>query len=190
MELSEMAHRIGARPENALRHLRREGYLLPLFRGYYYVRTAEELRLHTERHDPLELFALAARTKGIGEWYFGLTTALRLNGLTHEDRREETVVSRAFYRIRGIPIGSRRFVIHKWGADLYGFGLLRRGSYRVSDPAKTVLDLAYIDYWTEKRNHPATKVWLEHLASVDSRKLRDYLGHYPTPVREAVEERL
>lgn len=187
-ELRRMARRIGARPEHALRHLRREGYLLPLFRGFYYVRTPEELRLHTERHDPLELFALAARAKGIREWYFGLTTALRLNGLTHEDRREETVVSRSLYRIRGVPIGSRRFVIHKWGPELFGFGLERRGTYRVSDPEKTILDLAYLDFWRAKKGHAPNRVWAEHLPAVDARKVRRYLLHYPEEVRRAVEE--
>jgi hypothetical protein len=189
-DLAEMARRIGARPAHALRHLRREGYLVPLFRGFYYVRTPEEVRLRTERHDPLELFALAARAKGIGEWYFGLTTALRLNGLTHEDRREETVVSRAFYRIHGVPIGSRRFVIHKWAKDLFGFGLERRRTYFVSDPEKTVLDLAYHDFWRAKKRHPATRTWTEHLASVNSRKVRRYLVHYPVDIRRTVEGRL
>ena len=33
-ELREMARRIEARPEHALRHRRREGYRLPLFRGF------------------------------------------------------------------------------------------------------------------------------------------------------------
>ena len=188
--LVEMARRIGVRPEHALRHLRREGYLVPLFRGFYYVRTPEEVRLHTERHDPLELFALAARAKGIGMWYFGLTTALRLNGLTHEDRREETVVSRAFYRIHGVPIGSRRFVIHKWDKELFGFGLKRWRTYFVSDPEKTVLDLAYLDFWRAKKRHPMTRAWTEHLASVDSREVRRYLPHYPEEVRLTVGERL
>jgi hypothetical protein len=188
--LSTMARRIGAEPENALHHLRREGYLLPLFRGFYYLRSPEELRLHTERHSPLELFALAARAKGIGEWYFGLHTALRLNGLTHEDRREETVVSRAFYRIKGVPIGSRRFVIHKWGPELFGFGIGRRSTYRVSDPEKTVLDLAYLDYWAAKKGHPEAREWLEHMPSVNAAKVRRYLPHYPEPVRKSVEEHL
>lgn len=186
--LATMARRIGATPENALRHLRREGYLLPLFRGYYYLRTPEELRLHTERHDPLELFALAARAKGIGNWYFALHTALRLNGLTHEDRREETVVSRSFYRIRGVPIGSRRFVIHKWGPELFRFGLERKGAYRVSDAEKTLLDFVYLDYWAERKGHPATRVWEEHLPSVNARKVRLYLPRYPEKVRRTVEE--
>jgi hypothetical protein len=189
-DLAETARRIGARPTHALRHLRREGYLVPLFRGFYYVRTPEELRLRTERYDPLELFSLAARAKGIGEWYFGLTTALRLNGLTHEDRREETVVSRAIYRIHGVPIGSRRFVIHKWDKELFGFGLERRRTYFVSDPEKTVLDLAYLDYWRARKSHPAMRVWTEHLTSVNARKVRRYLPHYPAEMRRTVEGRL
>ncbi|MCI4320637.1 MAG: hypothetical protein L3K23_11010 [Thermoplasmata archaeon] len=189
-DLAEMARRIGARPAHALRHLRRERYLVPLFRGFYYVRTPEEVRLNTERHDPLELFALAARAKGIGEWYFGLTTALRLNGLTHEDRREETVVSRTLYRIHGVPIGSRRFVIHRWAKELFGFGLERRRTYLVSDPEKTVLDLAYLDFWRAKKRHPMTRAWTEHLASVNSRKVRRYLVHYPVEIRRTVERLL
>ena len=188
--LSAMARRIGATPEHALRHLRREGYLLPLFRGYYYVRSPDEMRLHRERHDPLELFALAARAKRIGEWYFGLHTALRLNGLTHEDRREETLVSRHFYRIGGVPIGSRRFVIHKWGPELFGFGLDRHGTFQMSDPEKTVLDLAYLDYWASRKGHPESRDWLEHLSSVNRAKVRRYLPHYPEPVRKRVEEHL
>jgi hypothetical protein len=188
--LSAMARRIGASPAHAVRHLRREGYLLPLFRGFYYLRSPEEMRLHRERHDPLALFALAARAKGIGEWYFGLHTALRLNGLTHEDRREETVVSRRFYRIGGVPIGSRRFVIHKWGPALFGFGLERQGTYRVSDPEKTVLDLAYLDHWAARKGHPEARVWMEHLSSVRAAKVRRYLRHYPEPMRRRVEENL
>jgi hypothetical protein len=188
--LTAMARRIGATPEHALRHLRREGYLLPLFRGYYYVRSPDEMRLHLERHDPLALFALAARAKGIGPWYFGLHTALRLNDLTHEDRREETVVSRHFYRIGGVPIGSRRFVIHKWGPELFGFGLERHGTYRVSDPEKTVLDLAYLDYWASRKGHPEAREWAEHLSSVDAAKVRRYLVHYPEPLRKRIEEHL
>ncbi len=187
--LAGMARRIGARPEHALRHLRRAGYLLPLFRGFYYVRTPEEVRLHTERHDPLALFALAAEAKGIGAWYFGLETALRLHGLTHEDRREETVVSRAFYRIRGVPIGSRRFVIHRWGPALFGFGLVRRAGYRVSDPEKTVLDLAYLDFWRARRRHAPHRAWTEYIGSVDARTLLRYLPHYPDEVRRWVEAR-
>lgn len=186
-EIFEMALRLGARPDHALRHLRREGYVLPLFRGLYYVRSPEEIRLNTQRHDALGLFALAARAKGIGDWYFGLGTALRLNGLSYERTRVESVVSRSLYRIQGVPVGSRRFVIHKWGSKLFGFGLVRRGRYRVSDPEKTVLDLAYLDFWRTKKGHPALGLWREHARAIDWAKARRYLPHYPEGIRTAVK---
>ncbi len=186
-DLAELARRLDRKPEHVTRHLRREGYLLPLFKGYYYVCSAEEIRLREERRNPLELFALAARAKGIGSWYFGLHTALRLNGMTHEDRREETVVSDRFYRIRGVRIGARTFVIHKWAPELLTVGLIEKAPYCYSDPEKTVLDLAYLDYWRRRKGRPETRAWVEHSETVDTRRLRRYLTHYPEDVKAAVE---
>jgi hypothetical protein len=185
-DLADLASRLGRKREHVARHLRRGGYLLPLFKGYYYVRSPEEVRLGEERRNPLELFALAACAKGIGSWYFGLHTALRLNGMTHEDRREETVISDSFYRIRGVPIGRRRFVIHKWATGLLAFGLLERGPYRYSDPEKTVLDLAYSD-WRRRKGRTESRAWTDHIDLVDERRLRRYLVRYPAAVRAAVE---
>lgn len=186
-ELAELARRLGRKPEYVARHLRREGYLLPLFKGYYRIRGPEEIRLGEERRNPLELFALAASAKGIGPWYFGLHTALRLNGMTHEDRREETVVSDRFYRIHGVAIGPRRFIIHKWAPGLLSFGLLEKGPYRYSDPAKTVLDLAYLDHWNRKKGHAKRRAWIDHVEAIDARRLRRYVDHYPEEVKAAVE---
>ena len=186
-EVATLASRLGRRPEHAIRHLRRARYLAPLFKGYYYVRTPEELRLGDPRYNPLELFALAANRKGIGTWYYGLHTALRLNGMTHEVRRDETVISDSFYRIHGVPITARRFVIHKWRPELATFGLLDKGTYRYSDPEKTVLDLAYWDHWRATRGKPKTRAWVDHVANVRSEKLRKYLRHYPEDVARAAE---
>ncbi len=186
-EVADLARRLGRRPENALRHLRRTGYLLPLFRGYYYVRGPEELRLGDNRHNPLELFAMAADRKGIGAWYYGLYTALRLNGMTHEERRDEAVISDSFYRIRGVPIGARRFVVYKWRPELLTFGLVDKGLYRYSNPEKTVLDFAYWDYWRTSKGKSGTRVWAEHATSVDERKMRSYLRRYPPTVSTMVE---
>lgn len=186
-EVGALARRLGRRPEHALRHLRRTGYLLPLFRGYYYVRAPEELRLGDTRHNHLELFAMAAERKGIGVWYYGLHTALRLNGMTHEERRDETVISDSFYRIRGVPIGSKRFVVYKWRPELTGFGLIDGGTYRHSDPEKTVLDFAYWDTWRESKDKPATRIWAEHAPNVDKGKMRRYLRHYPRRVVQLIE---
>lgn len=189
-EVHRAAERLGKDPAHTVRHLRREGYLLPLFKGYYYVRSPEEVTLGTARYNPLELFALAAEAKGIGAWYFGLHTALSLNGLTHEDRREETVISDHLYRINGVKVGAKRFVIHKWSEDLLGFGVTERGLVRFSDPEKTVLDFAYWDHWRTRKSHAPTCVWLDHIDGVDAELLREYLEHYPNMVREMVEGRV
>jgi hypothetical protein len=78
-------------------------------------------------------------------------------------------------------------VIRKWGPALFGFGLEGRGTYRISDPEKTVLDLAYLDLWTARKGHPPAGGWIEHLRSVEVRKVRRYLSHYPAEVRRTVE---
>ena len=186
-DLAELARRLERKPEHVTRHLRREGYLLPLFKGYYYVRRPEEIRLGEARHNPLELFALAAEAKGIGSWYFGLHTALHLNGMTHEDRRKEAVISDRFYRIRGVSIGPRKFVIHKWAPELLAFGMIEKPPYRYSDTEKTVLDLAYLDYWKRRKGRADARAWVEHLDNVNVRTLRRYLPHYPEEVKAAVE---
>lgn len=189
-EIHEAAKRLGKDPQNTVRHLRREGYLVPLFKGYYYVRSPEELKLGDPRYNPLEFFALAANAKGIGTWYFGLHTALSLNGMTHEDRREETVISDDLYRINGVKIGTKRFVVRKWTSDLTRFGITERGLIRYSDPAKTVLDFAYLDHWNKRKGRAPTRAWVDHLAKVDSETLDSYLDRYPDPVCNAVEEHL
>ena len=185
-DLEELARRLGKEPRNAIDHLVRSGYLVPLFKGSYYVRDPAELRLNVTKHDPLELFADSARWKGLDPWYFGLHTALRLHGMTHEFRRWETVISAHVYRIGGIEILGRKFIIHKWNRAITTFGVIRLNGLPVSDPEKTVLDLAYYDYWRERRGHAPTEDWKTYLHSVDRGKLKRYLARFPAYFRSGV----
>jgi hypothetical protein len=185
--IRELARRAQLDPDHTIRALRRENRIEPLFKGYYLVKRPEEVLLH-EEPSPLELFALGAQAKGIGTWYFALETALRLNGLSHEYSRIEHVVSDALQRATGVPIGGRRFIIHKWRPARVGFGLRRRGTYRFSDPEKTVLDLAYVDATAMKRGRSPSLAWKECLDKVDPDRIASYLEHYPGSVRELVED--
>lgn len=185
-ELNELALRLGRNPRNVIDHLVRIGYLAPLFRGSYYVRYPTEIRLGVPRRNHLELFAVAAEAKGLGRWYFGLYTALRLNGLTHEYRREETVISERLYRIEGVNIAGRRFVVRRWDSKVIKFGILRMGGLPVSDREKTVLDLAYLDYWSERRGHATSGEWRTHLDRIESAKLHRYLERFPDYFRKWV----
>lgn len=185
-ELRALALRLGKEPRNAIDHLVRGGYLIPLFKGVYHVSHPEEMRLGVPRHSHLELFALAAEAAGLGPWYFGLETALRLDGLTAEFRREEAVVNGRRLRERGVDLAGHRFVLHRWTPDLLAFGVRREGRLRISDPAKTVLDLAYRDYWSARRGRAPVGDWKTLVDRVDLAALRRYLERFPRYVREIV----
>jgi hypothetical protein len=107
--------------------------------------------------------------------------------MTHEHRRDEAVICDRLYRIGGVSIGKRRFVIHKWSPRLVSFGLLDGGRYRYSDPEKTVLDLAYLDFCHEVKGRAPSGLWREHIEGLDARKARRYAPAYPEKVALAME---
>lgn len=188
LRIIELARRLDLNPTSAIRTLVRGERILPVFKGYYYVMRPDEI-LHHETA-PLIVFAHAAKAKGIGSWYYGLYTALRLNGMSHEYRTDEHVVSTALYRPGGVKMAGRRFVVLKWRSDLTGYGHIDKGPYRYSDPEKTVLDFAYWDHYRRSKGHAATNIWLDHVDSIDRARLEAYLPHYPASVRTTVEASL
>lgn len=181
----ELARRIDLNPESTIRTLTRNDRIMPTFKGHYYVKSPEEILHHASV--PLDVFAHAAKAKGIGSWYYGLYSALRLNGMTHEHRRDEHVIATGLYRPKGVVMADRRFLVLKWKPEMTRFGLERRGPYRFSDPEKTVLDFAYWDHFRKAKGHGATNEWREHLHKVDRGRLESYLPKYPAGVRDAVE---
>ena len=185
-ELRSLALRLGREPRNAVDHLVRSGYLVPLLKGVYHVSHPEELRLGVPRHSHLELFALAAEATDLGPWYFGLETALRLDGLSAEFRTEEAVINGRRLRERGVRLGGYRFVLHRWSPDLLSFGVRREGRLRISDPARTVLDLAYRDYWSARKGRAGVGEWKTLVGRVDRVALRGYLERFPRYVGQMV----
>lgn len=183
-ELDKLASRLNKNPKNTIDHLVRGNYLTPLFRGTYRVNTPAEVRLGVPERNHLELFAVGAREKGLRHWYFGLHTALRLNGLTHEYLTVETVINDKLYRPKGIEIGGRLFILHKWNTTITRFGITRESGLPVSDREKTVLDLAYHEFWAERRGRKTPGDWCAHLDNVDTERFLDYLERFPPSFRE------
>ena len=70
--------------KRAIQYLLKEGYLLRIFKGIYYIRTFDEIKLGRSKYSHLELISKGMELKGVKNWYFGLYTALKLNNLTHE----------------------------------------------------------------------------------------------------------
>ena len=70
--------------DTAVKNFVHRGHLTRIFRGMFYVRPPEGPVLGRGRYNHLELVAKGIGLKGVESWYFGLHSALKLNGMTHE----------------------------------------------------------------------------------------------------------
>ena len=172
--------------ETAIRHLIPRGYLIRIFRGIFYIKSLEEIKLGKTKHSHLELVAKGLEIKNVKSWYFGLYTALKLNNMTHEHFSVDYVVSDSLFRAKPINIAGYRFKFLKLAPKLFGFGIKADG-IRYSDPEKTVLDFVYT--W-RYNSVPKERILLdlkEWMGTLSEDRLREYSGNYPKTVRGIVE---
>lgn len=188
-ELRAMCHSLGIDYGSAIRHLVPRGHLMKVFRGVFYVKSLEEEHLGRSKYSHLELVARGLKYKGVEHWYYGLSTALVLNGMTHERFNVEYVINDHIQRNQPMKISGYKFVFKKLKPSLLSFGVISE-RVKYSDPEKTILDLVYIDRYS---GVPPDKTALnvsEYLEVVDSDKLTRYAAHYPSTISRFAEERL
>ena len=171
-----------------IRYFHERGYLVRVFRGIFYVRSLEELKLGRNRYTPLELVAKGLDLKKVRHWYFGLHTALKLNNMTHEHFTVEDVVNDTVFRANPIRIAGYSFKFSKFSPSLLEFGV-REGErgVRYSDPEKTLLDFMYL--W-RYNGVPGDKIVGDIKAwahNTSHETLRRYASKYPKTVAEIVE---
>lgn len=165
----------------------RRKYLIRIFRGIYYVKSLEELKLGRTKYNHLELVAKGLEMKGVRNWYFGLHSALKLNNMTHEHFVVEEVISDSLFRADPINIAGYKFRFVKISPALVKFGIERRGNLRYSDPEKTILDFAYLSM---QKGYPISKIsnditfWNNKPSKI---KLRKYVMNYPKTIIPIVE---
>lgn len=173
--------------DTTLRYLMARRYLIRIFRGIFYVRTLDEVKLNRTKYNHLELVANGLKIKNVKHWYFGLYTALKLNNITHEYFTTDYVINDSISRPKPITIAGHRFRLVKIEPLLLEFGLKRNG-INYSDSEKTILDFIY--FW-RYNGVPREKIiadvsmWTEGLSK---RKIVMYAGKYPKSVREIAEE--
>ena len=90
--------------DNTVRYFISRGYLLRIFRGVFYVRSFDELKLGKTKYSHLELVSKGLELKGVKNWYFGLYTSLKLNNMTHEHFVIDYVISDKIFRDRPMKI--------------------------------------------------------------------------------------
>lgn len=171
-----------------VKNLLSSGYLIRIFRGIFYVRTLEERKLNQSHYNRWELVGKGLELKGVKNWYFGLSTALKLNNVTHEYFTQEYVINDTIFRAKEIKIVGCTFKFIKFKPELLAFGIKRKGVLRYSDREKTILDFIYLKRYNgvpEKRIILELSEWLTNLSK---NKIRNYLKYYPKSVKEVVEK--
>lgn len=136
IHLNRICAEVGVEYENMIRYLLDRGYLVRIFRGIFYVKSLG---------------------KGVERWYFGLYTALILNGVTHEYFPVEFVLNDEIFRAREVELAGHRFRFIKIKLSLF-FGLKEKGELGYSDLEKTILDFIYL--W-RYRGLPEEKIILD-----------------------------
>ena len=184
--LKGLCKRLNVEYSNMVRYLLSRGYLVRVFRGVFYVKSAEEIKLKKIDISHLELISGGLKVKGVENWYFGLYTALRLNGATHEYYPTDFVLNDRIFRAREVEIAGHRFKFIKVKPSLF-FGIKERDGIRYSNLEKTILDFIYL--W-RYRGLPEERIALdisEFVGMASREKLFEYSKKYPKTVRRTLE---
>lgn len=182
-ELREVCERFGEDFEYVVNYYISRGYLVRILRGIYYVKTLEEYKFG-KTPDPMTLIAKAMNRLAL-KWYFGLYTALRLNGATYEYYSRIFLVTPVITRSRPVTILGEKVQFVKLKESLLGFGVVKRREIRYSDLEKTLLDFIYLKRYNKRLN--ADAVVREHIAKAKKEKLMEYSKAYPKSVQREVE---
>jgi len=162
------------------------GYLVRILRGLYYVKTFEEFKLE-KAVDIRRIITLGLNRLGV-EWYFGLYTALRLNGLTHEFPNVTFVVNDSIFRPREIEIAGGKTRFLKLKRELFGFGVVDESGAKFSDPEKTVLDLVYFSRYRGLPEERIISMISEYDKHLKKKKLEAYMKFYPKTVGGVIKD--
>ena len=127
----------------AIRYLTHHKYLIRILRGIFYIKSIEERKLNKTNINHLEAIKEALKIKGVKNWYFGLSTALKLNNLTHEYFAIDYVINDKIFRAKPFLILGYKIKFIKINPKLTSFGIINKG-LPYSDAEKTMLDFVYL----------------------------------------------
>lgn len=186
-EIGNYCRELKLRYDTTLRYMMSKGFLVRIFRGIFYVKTLDEVKLNRARYSNLELVAKGLGVKGVKNWYFGLHTALKLNNMTHEYFAVDCVINDRIFRARPMKIAGQRFRFVKLAPHLVSFGIVENG-LRYSDPEKTILDFIYLWRYSGVPEEKIIADISEWTTDVSARQMKTYAAKYPKSVARIVEE--
>ena len=142
-ELREYCKKLNLDYYVTIRYLTHYKYLIRILRGIFYIKSIEERKLNKININHLEAIKEALKIKGVKNWYFGLSTALKLNNLTHEYFTIDYIINDKLFRAKPFLILGYKIKFIKISHKLISFGIINK-NLPYSDAEKTMLDFVYL----------------------------------------------
>jgi predicted transcriptional regulator of viral defense system len=179
-EVERACGRFDADVGNTINYMISYKYFVRILRGLYYVKTLEEFRFKKS----VDIYAvLPPAMKALKvNWYFGLHTALRLNGLTHEYFDTISVMNDSIFRPKEIRVADEKVKFVKLKRSLFGFGTVSKDHIVFSDVEKTLLDFVYVSRYRSIPEGRIVSIVEEYGKNAKPEKMRAYLKFYPDTV--------
>ncbi|AFL95272.1 hypothetical protein CL1_1069 [Thermococcus cleftensis] len=184
-ELERLASYFNEDVDYLVNYLIQYGYVIRILRGLYYVKTPIEFS--TGGSPPIYRLLSLGMGKITKNWYFGLFTALVLNGLTHEGYTTVFIINDRLARPRPIQVNGTPVRIIRSRRNFFDFGIVARDSLKFSDLEKTLLDFLYFSNYGTIPKNLALRVWREYIDNANTEKLHRYSERYPRSIRKVVE---
>jgi len=167
-----------------IRYLTHYKYLIRILRGIFYIKSIEERKLNKIDISHLKAIKEALEIKGVKNWYFGLSTALKINNLTHEYFTIDYVISDKIFRAKPFLIMGYKVKFIKINPKLTKFGIINK-NFPYSDAEKTMLDFVYL------KEHGNVKLIPEEIFDDCSKnKLLKYSKNYDNRTIKRLKEML
>jgi len=131
----------------------------------------------------------AMKYKKVKNWYFGLETAIKWSGITHEVFTIHYVISDTIFRAKPIKILGTRVQFVKLKKDLFGFGIKQtKNGVPYSDLEKTLVDMAYLRKQRGQSDRYIRDYIIEWFDEANQKKIKKYAKHYPKSVQKLLKE--
>lgn len=183
-ELKEDCKKLSMDYYVTIRYLTHYKHLVRILRGIFYIKSIEERKLNKININYLEAIKEALKIRGVKNWYFGLSTALKLNNLTHEYFTIDYVINDKLFRVKPFSILGYKIRFIKINSKLIKFGIINKG-LPYSDAEKTMLDYVYL------KEHGNVKLIPEEIFDNCSKtKLLKYSKNYDKRTIKRLKEML
>jgi predicted transcriptional regulator of viral defense system len=184
-EVERVCNKFRIPSESTINYMINYGFFVRILRGLYYVKTIEEFKLK-KTTDVYKLISLGMEKMKVN-WYFGLYTSLRLNGLTHEFFTTIFILNDKIFRPKEIKISGEKVKFIKLKSKLFGFGIVNRDGIKFSDPEKTILDFIYVFRYRNVNEERIISMIGDYFKKLEKKKIKEYLKFYPRSVSRVVE---